>query len=159
MRKRTGLALLACGVVAGMIAVPVLAAGGADKLMKMTMHMTMDMGANMPAMPPRTMEREVCMPHGRFDPEAMQRTMSSGSHGMCHMEHFAQHGEHISYDMVCNASSMVVNSHAEVELQGENAYAGKVHSTMTGMGRAMKTDMDFTATRIGSCTYTPPPAS
>lgn len=153
--KRLQFAVASLGMVAIIAASP-WAAAASGKLMHMTMHMTMQMGEGMPAMPPRSMEREVCMPTGKFDPQAMQRATSRGSHGMCHVEHLARRGDHLSYDMVCQASAMVANSHAEVQLQGEDAYTGKVHSTMSTAGHAMTMDMDYSAKRVGNCDYTPP---
>lgn len=157
MRNKTGLALAVFGLAgAAMVAVPVWAGSGNDKMMHMTIHMTMQMPGM--SMPPKTLEQNVCMPAGKFDPEAVQRATSKNTHNQCKVEHIAKHGNEVSYDVMC-AAPAVVKIHSVVQLAGDDAFSGKSHATIDAGGHAMTMDSDFTAKRIGSCTYTPPAAS
>lgn len=158
MRIDKRFVLAAVGLGAGaMIVGQVWAGSGPDRLMDVTTHMTMQM-PGMPAMPPRTMQHQVCMPAGKFDPHAMQRAVSRGTKHVCRVEHYAMHGNQISYDMMCKAPN-AVTSHAVVQLKGDGGFTGTTHTVVNAAGHAMTMDGTYTAKRVGSCTYTPPASS
>lgn len=157
MRNRKMLTLAVAGLgVAAIIAVPVWAAGQNGNQMHMTIQVTMHM-AGMPATP-RTLERDFCMPAGKFDPEAMNRAMNKNTHNKCSVAHYSISGNVVTYDIKCEAPMDLV-SHAVVHLTGNGGFTGKAHTTMSAEGQAMSMDDEYTATRTGSCTYTPPPSS
>jgi hypothetical protein len=160
MRNKTALVLTAAGLGAAVMIVamvaPARAGSGTGRLMQVSMQLTMHM-SGMPAMPPRTIGHQVCMPPEKFDPEALQR-VSHATHGQCHVEHFVRHGSDISYDVICTAPESVT-SHVAIHLDGNDAFTGTTHTTMNVQGHAMSMDGEYSAKRIGSCTYTPPASS
>lgn len=158
MRHDKRLLFAAAGLgAAAMIAVPLWAAAASGKLMHMTMHMTMSM-PGMPAIGPRTVERNVCMPAGKFDPEAVQRATSKNKNLQCHVANLDWHGSDVSYDVTC-AGQATIKIHTTAHTEGDNAFSGKSHATIDAGQHAMTMDNDYSAKRVGSCDYTPPPAS
>lgn len=156
MRNDKRLLFAAAGLgAAAMIAVPLIAAAASGKLMHMTMHMTM----NMPGMggAPRTFEKTVCMPTGKFDPQAIQNATRHNQDMQCHAANVAWSGKDIRYDMVCTGRANVT-VHATAHVDGDDAFSGKSHMTMTmpGGGQSMTMDEEYTGKRVGSCDYTPP---
>lgn len=142
-------ALLAVALVA-----PAWAGSGKDKLMHMTMHVTMHM-PGMSALPPRTIQRDVCMPAGKFDADALNRATSKSTRSQCSVEHYARHGSEISYDVMCKAPE-AITSHAVIHLDDRGGFTGKMHTTAAAGGQAMTMDSDYDARRVGTCTYKPP---
>lgn len=151
--KRSLLAAAGLAAVA-MIAVPPWAAAASGKLMHLTMHMTMNM-PGMGAIGPRTLERNVCMPAGKFDPEAVQRATRRNKNLQCHVANLHWAGSDVSYDVMCTGQGSA-KIHTLVHLQGDDAFSGKSHATIDASGHVMTMDNDYTATRAGSCDYTPP---
>lgn len=158
MRNDQRLLLAAAGLAAlAMIAVPLCAAAASGKLMHMTMHMTMNM-PGMPAIGPRTIERNVCMKAGKFDPDELRRATSKNKDLQCHVENMARTGSTVSYDAICTGQGSI-KMHTVVHMQGDDAFTGKSHATIDAGGHAMTMDNDYTAKRIDSCDYTPPASS
>jgi hypothetical protein len=154
--KRWLVAAAGLGAVA-MIAVPLWAAAANGKLMHMTMHMTMSI-PGMPAMGPRTMEHDVCMPAGKFDPAAIQRATSRNKDLQCHVANLDWRGSDVSYDVTCSGKA-TIKIHTTAHIEGDNAFSGKSHAVIDAGQHAMTMDNDYTAKRIDSCNYTPPASS
>lgn len=157
MRNNKRLLLAAAGLGAvAIIAVPLWAAAANGKLMHMTMHMTMSMPGG-PIMPPRTMERDVCMPAGKFDPDAVQRATSRNKDMQCRVANLHWSGSEVSYDVTCTGAA-TLKMHTVAQVEGDDAFSGKTHMTMSAQGHDMTMDNDYTGKRIGSCDYSPPSA-
>jgi hypothetical protein len=154
--KRLLLAAASLGAVA-MIAAPLWAAAASGKLMHMTMHMTMSM-PGMPAIGPRTIDRNVCMPAGKFDPEAIQRATSENKDMQCHVANLDWTGSTVKYDVTCSGKA-TVKIHSVAHLDGDNGFSGKSHATIDAAQHVMTMDNDYTARQVGSCAYTPPASS
>lgn len=158
MRHDKRLLFAAAGLgAAAMIALPLWAAAASGKLMHMSMHMTMNM-PGMPAIGPRTIERNVCMPAGKFDPDAIRRATSKNKNLQCHVANLDWTGSTVSYDAICTGQGSL-KMHTVVHMQGDDAFTGKSHATIDAGGHAMTMDNDYAAKRVGSCDYTPPASS
>lgn len=142
-----------------MIAVPLWASAGSgsDRLMDVTYNMTMHM-PGMGAMPPRAVQRQVCMPAKVFDPQALRSMSHPHGDAKCSVEHVARLGSTVSYDVVCHVPQTVTN-HTEIHLDGDGGFTGTAHTTMDANGHSMTIDGQYSAKRVGSCTYTPPASS
>ncbi|MGH8145912.1 MAG: DUF3617 domain-containing protein [Rhodanobacteraceae bacterium] len=158
MSTKTRIGLAGFGVLlAAMVVVPAWAGSGNDKLMHMTMHMTMHM-SGMPALQPRTIQRNVCMPAGKFDADALNRATSKSTRSQCSVEHYAKHGSEITYDVICKAPE-AITSHAVIHLADGGGFTGKMHTTANAGGHAMTMNSDYNAKRVGNCTYKSPKGS
>ncbi|HET7562038.1 MAG TPA: DUF3617 family protein [Rhodanobacteraceae bacterium] len=140
-----------------MIAVPLWAAGTSGKLMHVTVQMTMNM-QGMPTIGPRSVEHDVCMPAGKFDPAAMQHAMDRNKDVQCRVANLKWMGSNVSYDVTCSGKASMT-MHADMQMAGEDSFTGKSHVTMDAGGHTMTMDNAYTAKRVGSCDYTPPPSS
>lgn len=155
MYTKTRIAIGLGAIVAAMIVVPALAGSGNGRLMQMKMHVSMKMPGM--AVPARTVEHEVCMPTGKFDPKAMQDAMNKAQ-AKCEVTNFTHIGSKITYDVACT-SPVALKSHSVVQVQGEDAFSGTSHTTMDMGGQTMTSEAEYSAKRIGRCDYTPPASS
>lgn len=152
MKIKTGVTLIwgGLGIVAA-VAVPAWAASSSGNLIDLTVHVQQTM-AGMGALPARTLEKKICMHPGDFDPQAFARAESQSD---CKLQHYAQHGKVVTFDMACTGKQPVT-SHGEFHLTGGANFTGTMHTAFSAAGHAITVDTAYTGKQVGTCTYQPP---
>lgn len=155
MNKKTGIALLAGGLVlAAIVAIPVWAGSGAGHLMELTIHVKQTM-SGLPAIPPRTMQKKICTRPGAFNARDFTKTESQSD---CKIEHYTKHDKVVSFDVMCTKPEPVT-SHGEFHLTGGPNFTGSMHTAFNAAGHAISVDTEYAGKEVGTCTYQPPKTS
>lgn len=159
MQQRMLLVLLAAtlGAACGNARATPPASSSNGNLVELTMRVTEHM-AGMPAIPPHTVQRKLCMQAGGFDPEALQDAQQRASQ-MCTITHYVKQGDTVTFDQMCKVNGEAVASHGVFHLGTDFNFTGTTHTAMNAAGRAITVDGNYVGKHIGSCVYTAPATS
>ena len=151
MQRHIASAWLWSGVGAAvLLALPVVAAPASGNLIDLTVRVQEQM-AGMATIPPRTLNKKICVQAGAFDPEAFVRAQSKSD---CKITHYKKDGQTVTFDEVCTVPA-AVTSQGVFHLTGDAGFTGTMHTAFSAGGHAVTVDSAYTGKPAGTCTYTP----